>query len=362
MDTLCKKILWVALIVGLGQPLTAQEKVSKKMVKTYALTNAGDVLIENKYGTINLFGWEKDEVSVSINITVSHRKKENAEDLIQRIRPIINHSDNYLAISYEIIEKSSGFFSNLFDRANPFDFDRSNVQVDYTVYMPDKAKLDIKNTFGDVIIDDWTGKLKADMEHGNLWVNENLNRVDIDMQYGKLRAQSINYGSIGLKNGALDMKNGKSLKITSNGSDIQIEKVTSLEFFSNKDEVTIYEVGTLYGNLKFSTIEVNRLAKDVDLNLKISDFRVSDILDPKADIAIEQESSEISLNITRFPHRFEAILEEGLVRLPKSFDNVNSKLLDKGKKLREIHARYGKDPQGKISIAGRKGVVLLKEL
>ncbi len=209
---------------------------------------------------------------------------------------------------------------------------------------------------------DWIGELKAYVEHGDLWINENLNRVDIEIKYGKLRAKSINYGTISLKNGALDMENAKSIKVTSSGSDVQIEKVTSLEFYSNKDEVTIDEVGTLYGTLKFSTIELNRLIKDVDLTLKIADLRISKILDPKAEIAIEQESSEISLNISNFPHRFKATLEEGLVRLPKSFENVESKLLDKGEKLREIHATYGKETQGKISISGRKGVVLLKEL
>lgn len=362
MDTLCKKLLWVALALTLGQGVTAQETVSKKIEKTYRMTGAGELNLENKYGNINLYGWDKDEISVVISIMVNHRKKETANELLLRINPIIRESSDFVSIGYEIAEKSSSFFGNLFEKANPFDYDRSNLQIDYTIYMPSKAELKVTNTFGDVIIEDWIGELKAYVEHGDLWINENLNRVDIEIKYGKLRAKSINYGTISLKNGALDMENAKSIKVTSSGSDVQIEKVTSLEFYSNKDEVTIDEVGTLYGTLKFSTIELNRLIKDVDLTLKIADLRISKILDPKAEIAIEQESSEISLNISNFPHRFKATLEEGLVRLPKSFENVESKLLDKGEKLREIHATYGKETQGKISISGRKGVVLLKEL
>jgi len=362
MDTLCKKLLWVALALTLGQGVIAQETVSKKIEKTYKMTNTGELHLQNKYGNINLFGWDKEETSVVISIIVNHRKKENAQDLLKRISPVIREGDNYVSVTYEITDKSSSFFGNLFEKANPFDYDRSNIQIDYTIYVPIKAELTIANTFGDVIIEDWVGKLRADVEHGDLWINENLNRADIDMRYGKLRAKSINYGTISLKNGAFDMENAKSLKVTSSGTDIQIEKVTSFEFFSNKDEVTIDEVGTLYGTLKFSTIEVNRLTKDVDLTLKVTDFRISKISDPMADITIDQESSEISLNISDFSHRFEATLEEGLVRLPKSFENVDSKLLDIGKKLREIHATYGNEKQGKISITGRKGVVLLKEL
>jgi len=361
MDTLCKKLLLVAFSLALGQGLSAQEQVSKKIEKTFTMNDAGELHLENKYGNIDINGWDKNEVSVGISIKVNHRKKENAEDLLRRISPVIRDNDNYVAISYEIAEKSSGWFAKLFDEANPFDFNRSNIQIDYTVYMPSKAELDVTNTFGTVIIEGWTGKLKAKVQHGDLWISETLNKADIDVEYGKLRAKSINYGNLNLRNGEIDMADSKSLRINSSGTDIALEQVTSLEFYSNKDEVTISEVGTIYGTLKFTTLELNRLKTSVDMNMRVADFRVSKILDPNADISIEQESSEVNLNVTGFSHRFEATLEEGLVRLPKSFENIDSKMLDKGKKLREIKATYGKSKTGRISVTGKKGVVLLKE-
>ena len=362
MDTLCKKLLWVALTLALGQGVIAQEQVSKKIERSYTMTDSGELHLENKYGNINIHGWEKDETSVVITIAVNHRKRENAEDLLKRISPVIRDNDNYVSIGYEIAEKSSGFFGNLFEKANPFDFNRSNIQIDYKVYMPAKAELNVTNTFGDVIIEDWKGELKGAIEHGDLWVNEDLNKATVDIKYGKLRARNINYGSLTLKNGDLDMENSKNLRINSSGTEMSINKINSLEFYSNKDEVALEEVGTIYGTLKFTTVEVNKLTKDVDLTMKIADFRISEILASDADIAIEQESSEVSLNITDFAHRFEATLEEGLVRLPKSFENVDSKMLDKGKKLREIYGTYGQNTEGSISISGKKGVILLKEL
>ena len=82
MDTLCKKLLWLALLLVVSTSVTAQENVSKKITKTYAMTNVGELHLENKYGNININGWDKDEVFVEIAITVNHRKKENAEDLL----------------------------------------------------------------------------------------------------------------------------------------------------------------------------------------------------------------------------------------------------------------------------------------
>lgn len=362
MDTLCKKLLCLALVLVIGQTVTAQEKVSKKVTKTYAITNAGELHLENKYGNININGWDKDEVSVEITITVNHRKKENAEDLLKRITPIVRESDDFVSLKYQIAEKSSGWFARLIDETNPFDFNKSNLQIDFIVYMPTKTELKVTNTFGDVIIEGWSGKLKALVEHGDIWVSENLNKADITMRYGKLRAQNISYGSIDIKNGELDMGNSKSLRINSIGTDITLDIIASLEIYSNKDDVTLEEVSTMFGTLKFTTLELARLTKEADMTLRIADFRVAEIVNPNVDIAIEQESSEISLNVTNFPHQFKATLEQGLVRMPKSFENIDSKILDKGKKLREIKATYGKETQGRISINGKKGVVLLKEL
>ncbi|MBU2946390.1 hypothetical protein [Zobellia uliginosa] len=362
MDTLYKKLLLFAAVMLLGLPVMAQEKVSKKVNKTYGFTNGGEIHLDNKYGNINIYGWTKNEVSITVNITVTHKKSDNARELLERIRPILRESDDFLSVGYEIGENSSGFFSNLFEKANPFDFDRSNVQIDYKVYMPEKAEMEIINKFGDVFIEDWRGVLKADVQHGDMWINDNLNKADINLKYGKLRAKNIYYANLDLKNGGLDMDDSNTMRLNSSGSDISMHTIGSLEFYSNKDEVDLEEIGTFYGMLKFSTIQLGRLAKDIDLVLKISDFRVDHILSTNGTIIIEQESSEVSLNITDFPHEFSAVLEEGLVRLPKSFHDVDSEMLDKGKKLREINAVYGKKVQGHISITGKKGVVLLKEL
>ena len=119
MDTLCKKLLWLAIALVLGSFVTAQEIVSKKIEESYTMNNSGELQLENKYGKVNLYGWDKDEVSVSIAITVNHRKRETAEELLRRIQPNLRASDNLVSMNYEIIDKSSGWFGNLFDKANP---------------------------------------------------------------------------------------------------------------------------------------------------------------------------------------------------------------------------------------------------
>ena len=361
MDTRCKIILWMAFALFSVHVSTAQESVSKTVEKSFPLPNSGELILENKYGNISLKGWDQEEVSVKIDIKVNHRKYDTAKDLLSRINPEIKSGNSYVSIVSKIANKNTGWFADFFNRTNPIDFDRSRVQIDYEVFVPREAKLKVTNRFGDVLIEGWSGSLNTLIEHGDLWISDDLNKADVILKFGKLRARNLNYASLNLKNGHLDMENAKSLRLSSDGAELKMGIVNSLEIYSNKDEISIDEVGTIYGNLKFTTLQLERLSQEVDLSMKIADFRVRQIMNADAELSIEQESSDINLTVTDFSHRFEATLEQGVVRLPKSFENVNSRLLDKGKKLREIEASYGKEKTGLISIKGIKGIVTLND-
>ncbi|WP_422080287.1 hypothetical protein [Ulvibacterium sp.] len=361
MDTFYKKLFVLMALVLYGHYTQAQEEVSKQLRETYEMTNSGELYLENKYGDVTITGWDRDNVSITVDITVTHRKLENAKNLLDRISLNIREIEDFITVTSEIAEKNTGFFARYFNKANPFDFDRSNVQIDYTIQLPENAELDITNKFGDVIIGDWSGKLKATVEHGDVWVNEDINNADVILRYGKLRTKTINYGNIRVKNGSVDIEESKDLRINSSGTDIEIDRVSSLEIYSSKDEITIGEVGAVNGDLRFTNMQLNTIEDLINLTMKIADFRVSNVRSPDATLVIDQESSEVSLTVSDFSFRFDATLEEGLLRLPKSFKNVETKMLNKGQRIREITATYGKGLAGEISITGIKGVILLKE-
>lgn len=361
MGTHCKKVLWMVLMLFLAYEGKAQEKVYKTIEKSFPLTGSGEFHLENKYGNVTLKGWDQNKVTVTVLITVNHRKKENAEDLLRRINPEMKSSNGHVSIVSEISNKNTGWFADFFNRNNPIDFDRSHVQIDYEVHLPAKAGLKITNRFGDVVLENCNGPLTALIEHGDLWIGENLNKANIVLKYGKLRAKDLNYADLDIKNGELDMENSKSLRLRSDGTDINIHSVGSLEIYSNKDNIWVNEAGTLYGSMEFTTFKLDRLAKEVDMKMKIVDFQVYGITNPSAEISIEQESADITLSVANFSHRFTATLEEGMVRLPKSFENVNSEMLDKGRRLRKIEATYGSEKKGSISIHGQKGIVTLND-
>ena len=362
MDTPYKNSLLCLAMVLITNLMLAQEQVSKTISETFEMTNAGELQVDNKYGSITIHGWSKNNISITVDVITSHKKKENAQNLLDRIEPRIKSMTDFVTISSEIAEKNKGFLAEYFSKANPFDFDRSNIQINYSIYLPSNAVVDINNKFGDVILEDWTGKLRIDVQHGDIWVNKNLKNADITLKFGKLKAKNINYGSINIKNGNLSLGKSKDLRLTSSGSVMDLDEISSLEIYSSKDEITINEVESIHGELEFTNLQLANVDDEIDLVMKIAEFKVLTIHSADAKINIQQQSSEIVLNVQEFSFRFNATLEEGLLRLPKTFENVETHMIDKGKRIRDIKATYGKSKQGSITITGEKGVILLKEL
>ncbi|MDO5975986.1 hypothetical protein [Flavivirga jejuensis] len=335
--------------------------MTKTIDEIYKMTNAGELHLDNKYGNVTITGWEENDISIKIEIKVTNKKKENAKILLDRIVSNIRTANDFVNITSEISEKNTSLFSRYFNKVNPFEFDKSNVEINYIISLPINAEIDITNKFGDVIIDNWTGKLKANIEHGDLWINDAITNARIDMKFGKLRSRSITYGTINLKNGDIDIKSSKNLLLRTSGTKIEIDAVEDLELISSKDEIIIQKVGKIEGELNFSNAQIEYVEEKIRLNMKVAELRVAKINQADASVSINQESSDININITGLSFKFDATLEQGLLRLPKTFYDIENNVIDKSKRMREISGKYGTFTTGFFSFIGKKGIIILKE-
>jgi len=360
MDTFYKHTILI-IVIMIGNVLYTQEVVSKKIEKTYDLTNTGEVHLDTKYGEVFINGWDKNTIQIVADVKVTHKKKEKANALLNRITPTFRPTRNLVTIKTVIGEKNKSAFSKYFNKVNPFDFDKGNIKINYTIYMPSNVEMTIINKFGDVIITDWNGKLNATLKHCDLWINENITNAKIDMKFGKLNAKSIRYGNFNLKNSKIKIDESQNLKLNSSGTTFDALKIKSLELYSNKDEIAISELTKINGEVKFGKIQIDKLDDQVNLTTKLSDVKISKVTNQHAVIEFIQDSSDITINISGIAFQFKALLEQGLLRIPTTFENVKTNLIDNNKKIRKINASYGKKQLGKISIEGYKGTIMLKE-
>lgn len=361
MSIYYKHLLFLVVTVTLGYNLSAQETVSKTIDKTLLVEYNSEFNIENKYGDIIINGWEQNTIQVKMDVKVNNKKEENATDLLNRIEPHITVIGNIVSLKTEILPKKGNSFSRYFNKANPIDSDKGNVEVNYIIYVPKTIAINITNKYGDIIIEDFSEKVTANLQHGDMWVSQNINSLKVDVKFGKLKAKDVLFADFTLKNAKLDLKSSEDLKLNSSGSTIKVEQIGSLEMVSSKDDIKIDTIGEIKGESKFSTIIIDNINNYIDLKLKVTDFNVLKINKLAAIIRLEQESSDIDIDITGLSFNFKAYLREGVLRIPKSFENINSEMIDKSERLREISATYGEQLTGKLLIIGEKGTIFLRD-
>ncbi len=339
----------------------AQMTSSKSIHKTYEINNTGALYLDNKYGDITINGWDKETIEIKIDIEAIDKKNENSDAILDRIQPKFKVANNYVNIVSEIEEKKTSFFSKYFNKINPFEPEKSNIAINYTINLPANCDVEIVNKFGDLIFNDWSGKLKATVNHGDVWLNESIKSATIDVKFGKLRAKAINFANIVLKNGNIELEEAKYLNLKTSGTNITIDQVEELEISSNKDNAVFNYIKNIEGSLRFSSLKIEVLENEIDLNTKITDLEILKIKQPNSKIRLEQTSSNITINISGTSFVFDANLEQGTLKLPKSFNDVNTSMIDEGKRIRTIKASYGTPKNGIFSITGKKGSITLME-
>jgi len=361
MNIYYKQLLFFVVAITVSYNINAQEIVTKTIEKKISVENNSEFYIENKYGDVIINGWEQNTISIEMDIKVTQKKEEDAINLLNRIEPNINVVGKMVTLKSEILPKKGNSISRYFNRANPIDSDKGNVQVNYTISIPMNIYLDITNKYGDIIIEEFSGKTSANLQHGDMWVNQDIGNLTVDIKFGKLKTKEVVIADFTLKNAELDLKSSKNLLINSSGSTIEIDQTNSLELTSSKDDIEISTIDELRGESKFSNINIDNLTDEINFKLKVTDFKVSKITKPEAFVHLEQESSDIDINISGLSFNFKASLREGVLRIPKTFENINSEMIDKSERLREINATYGENPTGKFSIIGEKGSIIFRE-
>ncbi len=344
---------------GFGQ-YTAERTTTENI----DIETGAEFKVENKYGDITIIGWDQPSISIVTKITVRKKDKSEAEELLDRISPKISNFGRYVSLKTEIEEKSTGFFGRLLAEVIEIDLElsKSDIEIDLEINLPSTTELEIVNSFGDVVISDWSASVRSDIRHGDLRITEPIERATIDHSFGKLNFLSINNASINLKSGRLKADSINDLRLESHGSELEIKEVGFLNLISNKDEIRIGKVSRIKGELRFGNVFLDVVQEEIYLDLWVTDLRVSKLKNTAPNVFVQQQNSEVDINIAGTAFDMYVEMEGGIFRIPESMAGVESKVMDEKSNYRKVSARYGAVKNGKITLEGKKGFVILREL
>lgn len=238
-----------------------QDQKKKHVEKNYKVSATTKLKIENKFGKVEINSWSKSEFDIKVEIIGKGRNEERAQRILDAIEIDITES------SAEIV-----FETEIQDNKNK---NEEGFEINYTVYMPDKNPLEVKNSFGDVTMGDRNNDLDINVSYGSMKVGDVTGDATIKLSFGSGGVGRIKDGEATIKYSNFEIEGAGKLDLTQGFSDIEIGEVDDLEIESKYGKVEIEKAGKVDADAHFSGLEIEELTGSIELDCSyLGDFRI----------------------------------------------------------------------------------------
>jgi len=177
----------------------AQKKVqgvSKIIERQLDYHAGGQINIKAEKAKISLKGWSKNQISLTLKLISKHPKKEVALKEL-----VYSHYD----ISHQGRDQ---FITNYFHSNENYSRVKSNLLVEYTLYVPRKCRVSIDNRYGTVNIEGVDAEISLSGKFCDIKLMDVKGILDLQSDLGDVYALNLNVvGNLTLHNANLDLKN-----------------------------------------------------------------------------------------------------------------------------------------------------------
>jgi hypothetical protein len=248
-------------------------KKQKLINRSYDVTADDKLKIDNQFGNVTVSTWDKQQITVDIEISASAATDEKAQNIMDQIEVHEDKDDHEIYFKTDVNDIHNGN-----GERHKGEEGKRSFYIDYVIHMPAANPLYIENSFGKTAVPDMSGLVNLTSKFGSLTAGK-LEQVDaIDVEFGTVAIAEITNGKISLKfdkESKIGMING-NVKITSEfsqhvqfivGDDIEdlsvFESYSGIRLVIDKSLSADIEVHTSFGNFhNESAVSINEHKED----------------------------------------------------------------------------------------------------
>ncbi|MBL0884245.1 MAG: hypothetical protein IBJ16_13040, partial [Chitinophagaceae bacterium] len=219
----------------------------KDYSKSYPIGNE-TLSLKNQFGKMEIKTWDKNEIKVDVKIVVSTQEEDFANSLLDAIQVKDEKTADEISFRTQIGDEKKGWSSN----------QSSKMNIDYTVYVPVKAKLNATNSFGPMELGDYSGEANITSSHGTLTAGNLSNLKSLKVNFGKAKIAKLGSAEINFSHtnidiaevtgdlkGTINFCNSIDLPLNSNVKNIDLKNShTSLYLLLPKGNGISYDIAT----------------------------------------------------------------------------------------------------------------------
>lgn len=336
----------VALLVAISFSIaaTAQE-TTRRFSKSWPVSEVETLEIINKFGEVKISDRGGSQVTIEVVVTV-----EGPESRAKALLDDITVSFGSLGSKATAETKMASSFKS-----------RGKFSIDYTVSIPASKNLNITNKFGNVVMQDLTGKGNFDIGYGNLTAGQ-LNTPGSDgfrlnLEYGKADAESMKDGRVSLSYSKMFVKSAENVLLESKYSTMNIDNLNSLRVDSKYDTFNFGKLVSLEGDSKFTNYRIAIIEKRLKLVSGYGTVRVDHIPSDFELIDVNSSYAQISLGIdNNAAYQIYATCDYCSIDYPQS-NFVGNRMKENTRQT--IDGKIAGGTKGKVRVESRYGNIKL---
>ncbi len=272
------------------------EEFSKNLHKDYDANENTLLVIQNKFGDVDINNWDKNKISIDVTITVDHKNEEKAKELIDYIEVEFNQTGNTIEAITKIDEK--------FSKWNTFTFNdnQKEFSIDYKVNIPKNIKLDLLNKYGSVFINEVAGHTKISVKYGNLKINkltrENTKPLnEIYLGYSNGTIENCKWLNLNIKYSEIKIRECRALIAVTKYSDLYVDNASSIVCESKYDDYRLGKIGNFVTSSAYTDFEIDEIYKMLEFDNRYGSISVDYVPVNFEKITIENEYGNVDIGI-----------------------------------------------------------------
>lgn len=286
------------------QPINAQP-AECTVLKSFAVNPNTELNISNKFGDVTLINSNVDSVTICATASVEYPDSELAGKSLTLISLDVSLSNNTITCVTAFNEK---FFSSQFSKG------RKSFNVNYIIKTPHYINVTINNSFGNVKIEELSGRADITVAHGsfNSMSLTRGNEKPVNRIVLKHSKASIGYANwMGMElyhSPQIEIGIMQAISLVSEFSVVKIDSVNSLVINSKSDNYLVRNLARGVIEAALSTIEISSLTDILRVDAAISTIKVGRVEEGFGEVNLSGNSSVFIIGIPQdSPYRISAI-------------------------------------------------------
>lgn len=318
--------------------------------------------INNKYGAIHITPWNKDSVLIRAEVKAFASNQAKLKKMFDGVNINITESRYLVRAQTEFTQNINMLFESFKGMTSKLISYDSRVEINYYITIPDYVNLKIENKYGDVYMEDNTGKVSISVSNGSFKANSLGKESNITLAFCDATINTITSGKIDASFSELTIGGTEDLSINSISSRYEIKKASILNTESRRDKFYIENIEVLKGNSYFTDYKISNLEKELDLTTMYGSVNTDLVEKRFEEVNIKSGYSDISLRFELgSSYNFDIRHINSFLVLPDKDIKTEQKTLNEDKKEYMTFGSAGKNPgTNKVKIDATRGNIYLK--